>query len=305
VIRTRQGAVRAPWRVLFFLAAVGAAFAVVQAIAYPLAAALLELAGLRVATYHVSLAAALLLAHWAALHWLDGRGWETVGLGRAAARPRRVAAGRAAGALAIGVPAGGLRPPGLLRAEPSPPGSWWSAALSLAAFLLPAALWEELLFRGYAFRALADGAGAWVALTVTSVLFGLVHLGNAGATAQSTALVTAAGYFLGAVLLRTRSLYAAWAAHWGWNWTMAALFHVAVSGTAFPTPDYRVVDAGPDWLTGGVWGPEGGLAAGVGMGGGMYLLLGARRTRRAGDVAAGDDTGHSDAARAPRRTIDA
>jgi hypothetical protein len=96
VIRTRQGAVRAPWRVLFFLAAVGAAFAVVQAIAYPLAAALLELAGLRVATYHVSLAAALLLAHWAALHWLDGRGWETVGLGRAAARPRRVAAGRAA-----------------------------------------------------------------------------------------------------------------------------------------------------------------------------------------------------------------
>jgi hypothetical protein len=228
-----------------------------------------------------------------------------VGLERAAARPRRLAEGLAAGVLAIGVPAAALLGTGLLSAEPAAPGSWWGAALSLAAFLLPAALWEELLFRGYAFRALADGAGAWVALTVTSVLFGLVHLGNAGATAQSTALVTTAGYFLGAVLLRTRSLYAAWAAHWGWNWTMAAVFHVAVSGTGFPTPDYRVVDAGPDWLTGGVWGPEGGLAAAAGMAGGIYLLLGTRRTRRAGDRAVADGTGHSDAARAPRRTIDA
>jgi hypothetical protein len=131
------------------------------------------------------------------------------------------------------------------------------------------------------------------------VLFGLVHLSNAGATAQSTALVTLAGFFLGAVLLRTRSLYAAWAAHWAWNWTMAGLLHVAVSGAGFATPDYRVVDAGPDWATGGVWGPEGGAVAGVGMLGGVIMMLGRRR-----EWVARFGAGTSRAAARPRRMMD-
>jgi len=38
-----------------------------------------------------------------------------------------------------------------------------------------------------------------------------------------------------------------------------------VSGIPIIAPDYRVVDAGPDWLTGGAWGPEGGLAAALSM----------------------------------------
>jgi hypothetical protein len=28
-----------------------------------------------------------------------------------------------------------------------------------------------------------------------------------------------------------------------------------------PTPDYRTIDSGPDWLTGGAWGPESGFGA--------------------------------------------
>ena len=54
--------------------------------------------------------------------------------------------------------------------------------------------------------------------------------------------------------------YAAWAAHFAWNWTMAVVFHVAVSGLPLESPGYRYVDAGPDWATGGSWGPEGGAA---------------------------------------------
>ncbi len=58
-----------------------------------------------------------------------------------------------------------------------------------------------------------------------------------------------------------RSLWAAFTAHLAWNWTLAGVLHSAVSGVPFATPDYRVIDAGPDWATGGVWGPEGGLPA--------------------------------------------
>ena len=60
-------------------------------------------------------------------------------------------------------------------------------------------------------------------------------------------------------------LYAAWAAHFAWNWAMAAFLHTAVSGLPFSAPDYRIIDAGPDWATGGKWGPEGGVGAVVGM----------------------------------------
>jgi len=81
------------------------------------------------------------------------------------------------------------------------------------------------------------------------------------------------------VLLATRSLYAAFAAHLAWNWTLVGLMHASVSGIPFTTPDYRVVDAGPDWATGGVWGPEGGVPAALGLvAATIYLYL--RRERR-------------------------
>jgi hypothetical protein len=77
-------------------------------------------------------------------------------------------------------------------------------------------------------------------------------------------------------------MYAAWAAHFAWNWTLAVIFHASVSGYPFESPDYRYVDAGPDWATGGVWGPEGGIPAALGMVAGIAVLL---RRRRAGVAA--------------------
>jgi uncharacterized protein len=86
--------------------------------------------------------------------------------------------------------------------------------------------------------------------------------------------VTVAGFFLGMVLLATRSLYAAGAAHFAWNWVMAGGLHVAVSGLASPDPDYRTIETGPDWLKGGAWGHEGGVAAVVTMFIAIFYLYG-------------------------------
>jgi membrane protease YdiL (CAAX protease family) len=123
--------------------------------------------------------------------------------------------------------------------------------------------------RGYPFLVLREAAGPGLAVALTSVVFGVLHLQNPGATVASVAVVTLAGVFLAGVLLATGSLWAAFTAHLAWNWTMSGLLHAAVSGLPFATPDYRVVDAGPDWLTGGAWGPEGGAGAA----GGMLLAL--------------------------------
>ena len=50
-------------------------------------------------------------------------------------------------------------------------------------------------------------------------------------------------------------------------------------------PDYQIVDAGPDWLTGGSWGPEGGAGAGAGMLVGLTYLYWRFNKKRNADLA--------------------
>jgi membrane protease YdiL (CAAX protease family) len=169
--------------------------------------------------------------------------------------------GAAFGGLTIGVASVLLLGSDMLRIDPTLPGSWWGEARHSTLVFLPAAFFEELFIRGYVFAVLRRTAGWKVALVVTSVVFGLLHATNPGADAESLLAVIVAGFFLGAIFLATRSLYAAGAAHFAWNWMMAGALHIAVSGVPSRDPDYRVVETGPDWLTGGPWGPEGGLAA--------------------------------------------
>jgi membrane protease YdiL (CAAX protease family) len=220
------------------------------------------------------------VGHVVTFRILEPRGWAVVRLGQAAARrPRPIIVAGLLGALAVGIPSLILLAVGWLRAEPGPSGSSLAAAASIALFLAPAALWEEMVFRGYAFAVLADWWGPAAALGATSMVFGLVHFQNAGSSLASVVVVILAGVFLGGVLLVTGSLWAAFAAHLAWNWVLAAVLHSAVSGIPFTTPDYRVVDAGPDWATGGVWGPEGGVPAACGLVlASIYLYV--RRGRR-------------------------
>ena len=219
----------------------------------------------RYAPGELPLLGAVLAATAVMLRFIDLRPWSDVGLGRAAGGVRLLGAGAAMGGAPIAAACAGLFVAGWLRMAPGVPGSSLAAALTVTGFLLPAALYEELLCRGYLLTAVRDAVGTWGAVVLTSVAFGLLHLMNAGATAESVLLVTLAGIFLAAVRVVYDSLYAAWAAHVAWNWVMAVPLHAAVSGQQFASPDYRTVSAGPAWITGGGWGPEGGLAAGLGM----------------------------------------
>lgn len=285
-----DGRVRWGWRLLLFVLACIASLVVVSAIAYPLFGSMMTATGQQLSLASWLSMLALLGGHAIMLRAVDRRGWDSVALGREALAPRLLVGGAALGTLAIGVPSALLLASPWLRVEASAPGSWGGAAWALATTLAPAALFEELAFRGYPFAVLRERFGVWVALTVTSVLFGLLHLQNPGAAPLPIFLVVIAGFFLGAVLLATRSLWAAWAAHFAWNWTMAALFHMEVSGGGFPTPDYRVVEVGPDWLTGGAWGPEGGLAALLGMSAGMWYLWARPRRPAPADAPPADTT---------------
>ncbi len=274
-----SGALRAPWRIAIFLAVTIAAWGVAATLFGPALTTLTARAGLPGTVDTDVGVIGLLVAHLACVRWVDKRPWSAVWLGRAAARPAVWLEGWALGALAIGLPCLALVALGAMRFGPAAPGSWLHAALRVTWFLLPAALLEELLTRGYPFAVLCESVRWPAALAMTSVAFGLLHLPNHGATPETIAMVTLAGVLLGAVVLATGSLYAAWMTHFAWNWVMAVPLHSPVSGIPLATPDYRLLDAGPRWLTGGAWGPEGGLAAAVGMMAALTYLY-ARRSRR-------------------------
>ena len=274
-----KGTLRPPWRLAIFAASIILSLIVINGAVVPLVSWVLALAGVRVVLFPWALLASVVMGHLLTFRWVEPRGWAAVKLGSGSARLRPIALATVLGAVAIGVPSLPLLAAGWLRVVPEPAGSWIVAGVAMALFLAPAALWEEMLFRGYAFTVLQEWWGTPAALGMTSVVFGLVHLQNAGATLSSISVVVLAGVFLGAVLVATQSLWAAFAAHLAWNWVLAGVLHSAVSGIPFTTPGYRVVDAGPDWATGGVWGPEGGLPAALGLvSGTLYLYV--RRRRR-------------------------
>ena len=264
ILFNTQRKLRAPWRILIFIVILFVALILSGGIQLWIDS-LARYYGYRMIATEWAPPLGTLIATWIVLRSVDGKSWDFVGLERNAAEPKKIAYGSLLGFLPIAVPCAALLLAGELKSVPQPDGSWWGATGLSFANLLPAAFGEELLLRGYIFAVLREAMGTRWTLISTSVVFGLLHLTNPGADAQSIAIVMMAGFFLGSIFLATRSLYAATAAHFVWNWFMAAALHTPVSGLAVQTPDYRVIDNGPDWLTGGAWGPEGGFAAVVGM----------------------------------------
>jgi CAAX protease family protein len=259
---------RAPWRIIIFLLVWVAVTLVAAALVQGLQG-VTALAGVRLILFYWVDFIAVLIATFVSLRWVDGLDWNFALMGRSAARPVLLGSGFLMGMVAIGAPSLLLLTAHELRAVPAESGNWLLAAAQMALFLLPAAAAEELLMRGYIFSVLRETVGWKTTLIATSIVFGLLHLRNPGANPENIITVIIAGFFLGTILLVTESLYAAWMAHFAWNWTMAAGMHTSVSGLAVTAPNYHVIDNGPAWLTGGSWGPEGGVAAALG----MFVLL--------------------------------
>ena len=134
----------------------------------------------------------------------------------------------------------------------------WSGGMALV--LAPAALAEEVLFRGVPLILLAVVMGRGTAVLVVAALFGLAHLFNPHVTGLGVANVALAGILLGTVFYGAGGIWAAFGAHLGWNTTLAAL-GAAVSGLPFDVPSLDYEAGGPEWLTGGSFGPEGGMLA--------------------------------------------
>lgn len=285
-LRTASGEIRAPWRVgLFGVAIVACGFAFL-AVGLGIVSVTPIAAWARAA--RVPLDQWFMMASLVAATWMAGRlahderfnAWKYVGVGRAAWHVRPLVIAAAAGVAVMAVPSLLLVAVGAARLEPAVAAdSGLVVAWAALVLLLPAAVSEELIFRGYMFSACVDGMGTRGAVVVTSVAFGLAHLANPDPSVASIAGVAVAGAFLAIVRVATGSLAAAVAAHFWINYTQTAFLHAPVSGLALQTPGYRFVVTGPEWLTGGAWGPEAGAGAVLAFALASFLYV--RRGRKA------------------------
>lgn len=133
-----------------------------------------------------------------------------------------------------------------------------SVLISTIETALVAAIIEELIFRGLMFQAIDKLGGKALALAVTSLIFGVAHLGNTGATLWSGfAIVLEAGVLLGAAFLWRRNLWFAMGLHFTWN-TLEGLLGIPISG--HPAAGLFTVEVnGAALLTGGDFGLEGSI----------------------------------------------
>ncbi|MBV6396910.1 MAG: hypothetical protein HFACDABA_02514 [Anaerolineales bacterium] len=120
---------------------------------------------------------------------------------------------------------------------------------------------EELLMRGWVLPIIGARTRPWIGLLVSSTLFSLLHLLNPNLSGIAMLNLILFGVFAGLYALREGSLWGISALHSVWNWVQGNFFGLEVSGTnASGGTVFNLMENGADWLTGGAFGPEGGLA---------------------------------------------
>lgn len=227
-------------------------------------------------------AAAALIAGAVLIRTADGRSPAAIGIGISRHTPRQIAVGVLIGAAGLTAAALALLVSGTLRygAQAGTAGEWIQTVAAQAAIFTVAALAEEALFRGYPFQVLVRVGGPVLAIVVSSVLFALAHGANPSIGIFALINIFLAGILLAIAYLKTLSLWFATAVHMGWNWTMATLFDLPVSGLQmFDTPVYQPAVGGPGWWSGAMFGPEGGLVGTLGFGVALILTLRWRAVR--------------------------
>lgn len=130
------------------------------------------------------------------------------------------------------------------------------AAFWAVMFLL-VGLFEEFLLRGYSQFTLARGIGFWPAAVALSCAFGLIHLRNGNEQWRGLLAAGVIGLFLCLTLRRTGSLWFAVGFHAAWDWGETFFYSVPDSGNMWPGHLLSSSLKGPEWVSGGMVGPEG------------------------------------------------
>ena len=119
---------------------------------------------------------------------------------------------------------------------------------------------EEVATRGWLLTRIAARTNLPLSIVISSSLFGILHMGNAGVTFLSVLNIILDGVLAGLLFIYTDSIWLVVAQHGTWNYVQGNLLGFQVSGTGADASIFSfTMGDGPDWLTGGAFGAEGSI----------------------------------------------
>ena len=112
--------------------------------------------------------------------------------------------------------------------EPPPIEKLLSSATAVYVFAIfgigAAPLFEEIIFRGFLFKVLFDIGGSGTAVSLTAILFALLHLPQLWGSWAGVILIFVVGYVLSFVRLRSNSLIPSFIIHTSYNTMLFGVF---------------------------------------------------------------------------------
>jgi uncharacterized protein len=155
---------------------------------------------------------------------------------------------------------GALRPSASTGANPG-------LVITLPAILLFLVGWlvqgpgEEILCRGWMMPVLGARYTPLAGILISSAIFAAYHSLNPSFSLLAVLNIFLVGIFLCLFCLADDALWGVFGWHTAWNWVQGNVFGLAVSGLNVSSASlFHYGTRGPDFLTGGGFGPEGGLA---------------------------------------------
>ncbi len=131
--------------------------------------------------------------------------------------------------------------------------------LFLTGFIIQGAS-EEVVVRGWMLPVMSRHYRVSTAIILSSVFFGFLHILNPNISVLSIINLILYGIFASLYSLNDGGLWGIFAQHSIWNWFMGNILGLPVSGMIFGNASLIETKlTGPAWITGGNFGPEGGL----------------------------------------------
>jgi hypothetical protein len=164
---------------------------------------------------------------------------------------------------------------------------WWLAFMYPVVKASCVGVYEEAIGRGYLITNLKEGmSGVWnltekkaliFAIISSSVFFGVLHIRNPNANVISTFSLMINGAMFATAYMLTGQLGMCIGLHMSWNIFQGLVFGFPVSGDPEIATMFHIQQSGPNWMTGGNFGPEGGLLGLASSIAGIIILIHMRR----------------------------
>jgi membrane protease YdiL (CAAX protease family) len=123
---------------------------------------------------------------------------------------------------------------------------------------------EEAITRGWILPVIGARYKPLLGIVISAIIFATYHSLNPNLNPIAILNLFLSGLFFALFALYEGGLWGVFAIHTAWNWTQGNLFGFEVSGlTSTSGTLFNLMEVGPDAITGGTFGPEGGLAVTV------------------------------------------